>query len=79
MKIGDLARLTGTRVETIRFYEKEGLLPAPGRSSGTSGVKRGGGGRALGPVLRQGAAVTQAATAKPLARSNAIQNIAISR
>jgi len=34
MKIGDLARLTGTRVETIRFYEKEGLLPAPARSSG---------------------------------------------
>ena len=34
MKIGDLARLTGPRVETIRFYEKEGLLPAPGRSSG---------------------------------------------
>lgn len=34
MKIGDLARLTDTRVETIRFYEKEGLLPARGRSSG---------------------------------------------
>jgi Cu(I)-responsive transcriptional regulator len=34
MKIGDLARLTNTRVETIRFYEKEGLLPAPGRNSG---------------------------------------------
>ena len=34
MKIGDLAKLTDTRVETIRFYEKEGLLPAPGRSNG---------------------------------------------
>ncbi|AXB78612.1 helix-turn-helix domain-containing protein [Novosphingobium sp. P6W] len=34
MKIGDLAKLTDTRVETIRFYEKEGLLPAPGRNSG---------------------------------------------
>lgn len=34
MKIGDLARLTGTRVETIRFYEREGLLPAPGRTGG---------------------------------------------
>jgi len=32
MKIGDLARLTGTRVETIRFYEKEGLIPAPSRT-----------------------------------------------
>jgi len=34
MKIGDLAKRTHTRVETIRFYEKEGLLPAPGRSGG---------------------------------------------
>ncbi|MHA3795604.1 MerR family transcriptional regulator [Sphingomonas sp. YL-JM2C] len=34
MKIGDLAKLTDTRVETIRFYEKEGLIPAPGRNSG---------------------------------------------
>lgn len=34
MKIGDLARLTHTRVETIRYYEAEGLLPAPARSSG---------------------------------------------
>ena len=32
MKIGDLARLTSTRVETIRFYEKEGLIPPPGRT-----------------------------------------------
>jgi Cu(I)-responsive transcriptional regulator len=34
LKIGDLARETGTVVETIRFYEKIGLLPAPGRTSG---------------------------------------------
>jgi DNA-binding transcriptional MerR regulator len=34
MKIGDLARLTNTRVETIRFYEKQELLPAPGRNKG---------------------------------------------
>ena len=34
MRIGELARVTGTRVETIRFYEKEGLLPAPARTSG---------------------------------------------
>jgi Cu(I)-responsive transcriptional regulator len=33
MKIGDLARATGTKVETIRFYEAEGLIPAPARSS----------------------------------------------
>ena len=34
MKIGELARLTETRVETIRFYEAEGLLPAPARTAG---------------------------------------------
>lgn len=34
MKIGDLSARTGTSVETIRFYEREGLLPKPARSSG---------------------------------------------
>ncbi len=31
MRIGDLARATGTAVENIRFYEREGLLPAANR------------------------------------------------
>src|SRR4030088_879198 len=34
LTIGHLARETGTKVETIRFYEKTGLLPAPGRTAG---------------------------------------------
>ena len=34
MKIGDLAKKTGCKVVTIRYYEKEGLLAAPERSSG---------------------------------------------
>ncbi|KPZ22344.1 Cd(II)/Pb(II)-responsive transcriptional regulator [Pseudomonas syringae] len=34
MKIGELAKLTDTQVETIRYYEREGLLPAPARSDG---------------------------------------------
>lgn len=34
LKIGDLARATATKVVTIRYYEKIGLLPLPGRSSG---------------------------------------------
>lgn len=34
MKIGALAKRTACSVETIRFYEKEGLLPAPGRTEG---------------------------------------------
>lgn len=32
--IGALARSTGCRVVTIRYYEKEGLLPRPDRSAG---------------------------------------------
>lgn len=27
MKIGELAQKTGMQVETVRYYEKEGLLP----------------------------------------------------
>ncbi|MCA1197919.1 helix-turn-helix domain-containing protein [Sphingomonas sp. R647] len=33
MKIGELARATSTKIETIRFYEKIGLLPAPARTA----------------------------------------------
>ncbi|MET0320695.1 MAG: Cd(II)/Pb(II)-responsive transcriptional regulator [Duganella sp.] len=32
MKIGELARRTGCDVETVRYYEKAGLLPAPPRN-----------------------------------------------
>ena len=32
MKIGALAETTGTSVETIRYYEREGLLPAAPRA-----------------------------------------------
>lgn len=34
MIISALARESGCQVETIRYYEREGLLPAPERSSG---------------------------------------------
>lgn len=34
LSIGKLARQTGTKVETIRFYEKNGLLPEPSRTEG---------------------------------------------
>ena len=34
LMIGQLARRTRTKVETIRFYEKNGLLPAPSRTGG---------------------------------------------
>lgn len=32
--IGSLAAATDTKVETVRYYERIGLLPAPGRTSG---------------------------------------------
>ena len=32
MKIGELAKRSDCEVETIRYYEKEGLLPTPPRS-----------------------------------------------
>lgn len=46
MKIGELARVTACAVETIRYYEREGLLAPPARSSanyrlyGTAHVER---------------------------------------
>lgn len=33
MLIGTLAEAAGVRVETVRFYEREGLLPEPPRSA----------------------------------------------
>ena len=33
-KIGSLARKTGTKVQTIRYYEQVGLMPEPGRTEG---------------------------------------------
>ena len=32
--IGDLAKRTGTKVVTVRYYEQIGLLPAPSRTAG---------------------------------------------
>ena len=32
--IGDLALQSGTKVETIRYYEKAGLMPSPARTAG---------------------------------------------
>ncbi|HEX5326478.1 MAG TPA: helix-turn-helix domain-containing protein [Acetobacteraceae bacterium] len=34
LRIGQLARATATKVETIRYYERVGLLPAPVRTGG---------------------------------------------
>lgn len=34
MKIGELAKITQTQAETIRFYEREGLLREPPRTEG---------------------------------------------
>lgn len=34
MKIGDVAKATGLKIETVRFYEAEGLIAPPQRSEG---------------------------------------------
>ena len=34
LTIGALARRAATKVQTIRFYEQEGLMPEPARSEG---------------------------------------------
>jgi MerR family copper efflux transcriptional regulator len=31
MKIGELAQQTGVPIDTVRYYERQGLLPAPAR------------------------------------------------
>lgn len=33
MRIGELSQATGVDIETIRFYEKSGLLPSPAREA----------------------------------------------
>ena len=30
MKIGELAKHAGVAVDTVRYYERQGLLPQPG-------------------------------------------------
>jgi DNA-binding transcriptional MerR regulator len=34
LTVGQLAALAAVRIDTIRYYEKEGLLPAPRRTEG---------------------------------------------
>lgn len=34
LSIGELGRRAGAKVETIRYYERIGLLPAPARTEG---------------------------------------------
>ena len=33
MRIGQLAQLTGADIQTIRFYERQGLLASPNRQA----------------------------------------------
>lgn len=45
LPIGQLSRLTGVNIETIRYYEKIGMLPSPPRTEG--------GHRLYGPIHLQ--------------------------
>ena len=40
MRIGELAQVSGTTIQTIRFYEHEGLLQAAGRTEGNYRIYR---------------------------------------
>lgn len=42
MKIGELAKRTGCQAETVRYYEREGLLHAPERTAGNYRLYRDG-------------------------------------
>ena len=52
MTIGQLAKATGTAVETVRYYEKIGLLPKVARTSGNYRSYGGGEADRLGFVRR---------------------------
>jgi MerR family transcriptional regulator, mercuric resistance operon regulatory protein len=39
MRIGQVAGAAGVTVETLRFYERRGLLPAPARARASSGYR----------------------------------------
>jgi MerR family mercuric resistance operon transcriptional regulator len=34
LSIGELSRLTGVNIETIRYYERIGIMPVPPRTEG---------------------------------------------
>ena len=50
--IGELSQRTGCNIETIRFYEKQGLVPAPPRTEGGHRVYDGTHLRRLGFIRR---------------------------
>jgi MerR family mercuric resistance operon transcriptional regulator len=50
--IGKLSKHTGCNVETIRYYEKAGLLPAPPRTAGGHRIYGGDHARRLGFIRR---------------------------
>ncbi len=52
LKIGDLANATGTKVQTIRYYEEIGLLPPSARTEGNYRTYDGGALRRLSFIRR---------------------------
>ncbi len=56
LTIGVFAKAAGVNVETIRFYQRKGLLPEPDKPYGS--IRRyGGGGRGSGEIREIGPAV----------------------
>jgi MerR family mercuric resistance operon transcriptional regulator len=52
LSIGDLSRLTGVHIETIRYYERVKMLPAPPRTIGGRRAYEGSHRRTLGFIRR---------------------------
>src|SRR5262249_8248145 len=71
LKIGDVAQRTGLTVDTVRFYEKEGLL---GKVSRTAGIRR----YDVAAVRRLGCVRTAVALGFPLAEVRALLAVRVS-
>jgi len=52
LSIGELAKLTGVKIETIRYYERERIIPSPARTAGGHRVYTNGQARRLQFVKR---------------------------
>ncbi len=47
MTVGQLAREAGVNIETVRFYERRGLMPKPSRREVRNQMRKSGGGRGI--------------------------------
>ena len=75
MRISELAQRTGCHLETVRYYERIGLLPSPARSPSPTSSSSTGGGRVSynGGGAPVGAQALAAAAGAPAAMAAAAE------